>query len=163
MNKDRKSSFMNKINLQQILILALWSAAFSLAVVGQTSNCSDEDFDCKTQNSTKAIQTEPKNADNYLVRANAYDNKGNFDSALKDYNKAVELDSKNTLIYYNRGLAFYAAINQSVVKLLKDKTDLPDYRQGYDLWRKAFDADRAGIYTVPVAKAIDEMEALLNQ
>ncbi len=55
------------------------------------------------------------------------------------------------------------AINKSAVKLLKEKADPPDYKEGYNLWREAFDAGRAGIYTITIAEAIKEMETGLNQ
>ena len=55
------------------------------------------------------------------------------------------------------------AINKSAVKILKEKVDLPDYKEGYDIWREAFDAGRAGIYTITLAEAVDVMEASLNQ
>lgn len=55
------------------------------------------------------------------------------------------------------------AINESAVKLLKKKVDLPDYEEGYNLWKEAFDNKRAGVYTITLAKAVDIMEAALNQ
>ena len=55
------------------------------------------------------------------------------------------------------------AINKSAIKLLKEKADLPDYEEGYGMWREAFDAGKAGIYTITVAEAVDVMETTLNQ
>ena len=55
------------------------------------------------------------------------------------------------------------AINKSAVKLLKEKAELPDYEEGYGLWREAFDAGRAGVYTITIAEAVDVMEQSLNQ
>lgn len=55
------------------------------------------------------------------------------------------------------------AINKSAVKLLKEKADLPDYEEGYGMWREAFDDGRAGIYTITIAEAVNVMEATLNQ
>ena len=55
------------------------------------------------------------------------------------------------------------AINKSAIKILKEKVDLPDYEEGYNMWREAFDAGRAGIYTITLAEAVDVMEASLNQ
>lgn len=56
-----------------------------------------------------------------------------------------------------------AAIEKSGLRLLADKTDLPDYADGYRMWREAFDDGRAGIYTITVAEAVDVMEAVLNK
>jgi hypothetical protein len=55
------------------------------------------------------------------------------------------------------------AIDKSAVKLLKEKADLPDYEEGYGIWREAFDDGKAGIYTITVAEAVDVMEVTLNQ
>jgi hypothetical protein len=55
------------------------------------------------------------------------------------------------------------AINKSAVKLLKGKADLPDFEEGYGLWREAFDAGKAGVYTIGVAEAVGVMEGTLNR
>ena len=55
------------------------------------------------------------------------------------------------------------AIEKSGVKLLQEKIELPDFEEGYRIWREAFDARRAGIYMITVAKAVDAMEAGLNR
>ena len=54
------------------------------------------------------------------------------------------------------------AINKSAVKLVKEKADLPDYEEGYRQWREAFDAGKAGVYTISVAEAVGVMEETLN-
>lgn len=56
-----------------------------------------------------------------------------------------------------------AAIDVSAVKLLKEKAELPDYEEGYGLWREAFEAGEAGVYTMGVAEAVGVMEEALNQ
>lgn len=55
------------------------------------------------------------------------------------------------------------AIDKSAVKLLKEKAALPDYEEDYGKWRDAFDAGRAGVYTITLAEAVDRVEASLNQ
>jgi len=55
------------------------------------------------------------------------------------------------------------SINKSIVKLLKEKAELPDYEEGYGLWREAFDSGKAGIYTITIAEAVEVMERTLNQ
>ena len=55
------------------------------------------------------------------------------------------------------------AIEKSEVKLLKEKVELPDFKEGYQLWREAFDAGRGGIYTITVAEAVSVMETILNR
>jgi hypothetical protein len=55
------------------------------------------------------------------------------------------------------------AISRSAIKLLKEKDDLPDYEEGYGLWREAFEEGKAGVYTITIAEAVDVMESTLNK
>ena len=55
------------------------------------------------------------------------------------------------------------AVKRSTLKLLKEKVELPDYKEGYQMWRDAFDAERAGVYTITIAEAVKVMEVTLNQ
>jgi len=52
---------------------------------------------------TKAIKLKPYYADAYNNRAVAYDNLGNHQQAIEDYNKAIP---DYALAYYNRGLVY---------------------------------------------------------
>ena len=40
----------------------------------------------------------------FLSRGNAYDDKGDYDRAIADYNEAIRLDPKNSAAFFNRGL-----------------------------------------------------------
>lgn len=55
------------------------------------------------------------------------------------------------------------ALSKSVVKMLKEKVELPDFEEGYGLWREAVDQKRAGAYTITVAEAVEVAEKTLNQ
>jgi hypothetical protein len=55
------------------------------------------------------------------------------------------------------------AIDKSVTKLAGTTAKLPDYKDGYDEWKTAFDNGEAGIFTITVKEAIDVMEQTLNQ
>lgn len=56
-----------------------------------------------------------------------------------------------------------AALDKSGLKLLEEKTELPDFAEGYQIWREAFDGERAGVYSMTVAAAVNVMEAGLNR
>ncbi len=56
-----------------------------------------------------------------------------------------------------------SAINESVVKMLSKDEELPNFLEGYDLWKKAFDAKEASVYTIPVAEAVEAMESTFNR
>ena len=55
------------------------------------------------------------------------------------------------------------AINQSVTEVLAENALLPDYEEGYQQWREAFDAGNAGVWGIPVAQMVDAMETVINQ
>lgn len=55
------------------------------------------------------------------------------------------------------------AISESVLKMLSKDEELPDFSEGYNLWKEAFDAKKAGIYTIPVAEAVAGMESVFNR
>lgn len=55
------------------------------------------------------------------------------------------------------------ALNKSGLKLLKEKSEVPDFEKGYRMWREAFDAGRGGVYSITVAEAVNVMETALNQ
>jgi tetratricopeptide (TPR) repeat protein len=44
-----------------------------------------------------------KDAAFYVSRANDYGKKGQYDEAISDYTKALEIDPKDAWAYYNRG------------------------------------------------------------
>ena len=52
---------------------------------------------------SEAIKLNPKNAETYNNRANAYSLLGRYDDAVKDYDEAIKLDAKNARMYANRG------------------------------------------------------------
>lgn len=55
----------------------------------------------------RAIALHPDDiADDFIDRGNAHDEAGNFEQALADYAKALELDPGNGEAYYNRGIAY---------------------------------------------------------
>jgi len=56
-----------------------------------------------------------------------------------------------------------SAVKQSVTKLVKEGVALPDYQEGYDLWRNSVESGEGGVWTIPVAEAVAAMESLLNK
>lgn len=47
-----------------------------------------------------------------------------------------------------------AAIDQSVLELVRTDAVRPDSLEGYDVWRKAFDTEGAGVFSVTVPEAL---------
>ena len=56
--------------------------------------------------SAQEKQNEPKDAKFYIDRGIAYAEKGQFDQAISEYNKALEIGPKSAGAYYNRAIAY---------------------------------------------------------
>ena len=54
------------------------------------------------------------------------------------------------------------ALDQSVAALERDSAEIPDYEEGYRLWREAFEDGEAGVFTIPVEQAIDVVQETIN-
>lgn len=55
-----------------------------------------------------------------------------------------------------------AALRSSLASLEATEADLPRYEEGHEEWRQAFDAGKAGVWTIPVREAIVLMESILS-
>ena len=55
-----------------------------------------------------------------------------------------------------------SAVAASVTELLGQADELPDFEEGYESWRSAWDAGEAGVFTITIAEAVDVMEQAIN-
>lgn len=55
------------------------------------------------------------------------------------------------------------ALRESVVAVEESRQPLPDFEEGYDTWREAFDNGEAGVFTVSVAEGLDFMEQAVGR
>lgn len=55
------------------------------------------------------------------------------------------------------------SLRASVVALESSNTPLPDYEEGYAMWKEAFDAGQAGIFTISLAETVDFLEQAANR
>lgn len=54
------------------------------------------------------------------------------------------------------------SIDDSVTSLHEENDALPDFKDGYNQWKAAFDEGKAGIFTITVDKAVDVMQQALS-
>ncbi|MEL6908077.1 MAG: hypothetical protein AAFU73_01005 [Planctomycetota bacterium] len=52
------------------------------------------------------------------------------------------------------------ALSECLVALVDERSELPDFEEGYALWREAFDAGEAGVFTVSVADALNAVTGM---
>lgn len=55
------------------------------------------------------------------------------------------------------------ALSKSVTTLERSDAKLPAYEEGYNQWKKAFDAGKAGIWSASVSEAVASIEQGLNK
>ncbi|KJZ35890.1 MULTISPECIES: hypothetical protein [Pseudomonas] len=49
------------------------------------------------------------------------------------------------------------AIERSITHRVGNATEIPEFSQGYEAWRAAFDEGKAGVFTISVSKTLDGM------
>ncbi len=54
-----------------------------------------------------------------------------------------------------------SALEESVLELQQENVSLPNHKEGYDTWRKAFDAGQAGWFTIPVSECLQGVEVII--
>jgi tetratricopeptide (TPR) repeat protein/energy-coupling factor transporter ATP-binding protein EcfA2 len=107
---------------------------------------------------TQQIQQNPKNAENYDERGDAYEEKGEYDLAITDYSQAIQLDSEYKHAYTGRGDAYEekGEYNLAIADYNKAIELDPNYTYAY---RKRGDAyEEKGEYNLAIAdynKAIE--------
>ena len=54
------------------------------------------------------------------------------------------------------------AILDSITKLESSNNTLPDYKDGYDEWKAAYENGKGGVFSIEVKEAIDYIEQTIN-
>jgi hypothetical protein len=55
------------------------------------------------------------------------------------------------------------ALKDSLIVLKSSDTNLPDYEEGYVIWKEAFDEGHAGCFSLPVEQAIQYIFGVIAQ
>ncbi|MFC5270775.1 hypothetical protein [Adhaeribacter terreus] len=55
------------------------------------------------------------------------------------------------------------ALNKSVTMLISNKNELPNYLDGYQEWRQAYNKGEAGVFSITVAEAVAYVEETMNK
>ena len=56
-----------------------------------------------------------------------------------------------------------SALQESVTQCVGRTDELPDYTEGYEIWREAFSKGEGGYFAIPVAECVEYTEQILNQ
>ena len=122
--------------------MLLAALALSLGATGawadRYSDCNSKDPERKIRGCTEIInrgsqENRKIRAIAYNSRGYAYFNKGEYDAAIADYTKAIELDPKDAIAYNNRGYAYLdkGEYDAAIADYTKAITINPKYALGY--------------------------------
>ena len=91
-------------------------------------------YDQVISDHSKALETNPNDANAYFSRGLAYGNKGEYDRAISDYTKAIEIDPHAALAYFNRGRLYHnskAEYDLAISDFTKVLEIRPDFAEAY--------------------------------
>ena len=54
-------------------------------------------------------------------------------------------------------------LTESVTNLVRERGNMPDISEGYEVWRKSFDTGHAGVFNIPVIEIIGLIEDTVNK
>ena len=54
------------------------------------------------------------------------------------------------------------SLNKSVTKLISENNNLPDFKEGYENWKEAFENKKGGIFTITVSEAVKFVEETMQ-
>jgi tetratricopeptide (TPR) repeat protein len=105
------------IQIDSTSSLAYWQRAVCQAKINEFNASQGTNIDLKSANVlgdlSDAIRLAPKNAFLYYNRGNLYAMRNDYQRAIDDYTRAIELDNHLAEAWYNRGLARIHAKNIS--------------------------------------------------
>lgn len=55
------------------------------------------------------------------------------------------------------------SLHKSLTRLVATEESNPDYMEGYNIWKEAFDAGKAGVFSIDVAEIVNIIEASVNR
>ena len=73
---------------------------------GQVTSEQIRVYDLVIEDLTQAIRIDPRHAESYNNRGNAYREKSDFDRAIADFTEAIRLNPNHAEAYNNRGVAY---------------------------------------------------------
>ncbi len=103
------------MNWKALTILLIAAALPMGSATAQSSDdnwarCRADDLDLRISGCTALIESGRETPQDlalaFLNRGNAYDDKGQLDRALQDYDRAIKFDPKNAKAFYHRGIAY---------------------------------------------------------
>ena len=135
-----------------LMIRCLAVSATLLTLSTATPAAADDESDClagdgpdiRLQGCTNLIDANSQTGDDlaviYTNRGNAHRDKGDFDKAVVDFDRAIQINPNFTTAYYNRGLAYRVTGNVDAAIADDDKAIeiKPDFAIAYYVRANAY-------------------------
>jgi tetratricopeptide (TPR) repeat protein len=101
------------------------------------------------ENASHALQSDPKSADMYYRRGLNFQELGDKEAALTDFNQAIQLDAHHAPAYHHRGLlqaelnAMQSAVDdlRLAAKFYFEKGEIDKYHQARELAKELYDGE----------------------
>jgi TonB family protein len=147
--------------------VALLCLLLSVVVTSASLTVDAQETEAKYKPGQKwSYKTRPGEEDSYLIvlKVDKDAKLGNIiHIALRKLKMKNELSPDGSVSENVNHMPFLQkALDKSGLKLLEEKTDLPDFAEGYRMWREAFDGGRGGVYSMTVAAAVSVIETGMN-
>ena len=111
-------------------------------------------------------KTRPNESDSRLTVVRVDPDDHEFGNIIHIYISAVDIpnsDAPDGKTVFIQHMPYEEdALSNSVVELDTETKELPDYQDGYKLWKEAFEKGEAGVFSVDVSKAVDFVEQSIN-
>lgn len=130
------TSVNSRISFVWIILLLTTLSAHGETIVWQQYNTHD-DANAVIEKQSRIIESETETgidrAEPFIIRGNAYFELRDFESAIFDFNQAIEINSKADLAYFGRGMALgrMGQIDEAIIDLSTYIKRNPENSVGY--------------------------------
>ena len=111
-------------------------------------------------------KTRPHESDSRLTVVRVDPDDHEFGNIIHIYISAVDIpnsDAPDGKTVFIQHMPYEEdALSNSVLELDTETNELPNYQDGYQLWKAAFEKGEAGVFSVDVAKAVDFVQQSIS-
>lgn len=111
-------------------------------------------------------QTRPNESDSRLTVVRVDPDDHEFGNIIHIYISAVDIpnpDAPHGKTVFIQHMPYEEdALSKSVTELDSETKELPDYQNGYKLWKTAFENGEAGVFSIDVSEAINFVEQSIS-
>ena len=111
-------------------------------------------------------KTRPNETDSRLTVVRVDPDDHEFGNIIHIYISAVDIPNSDApdgkTVFIQHMPYEEEALSKSVIELDTETKKLPDYLDGYKLWKSAFEKGEAGVFSVDVSQAVDFVQQSIS-